>query len=191
MKLVVGLGNPGGQYAGTRHNVGFEVVAELARRWQADPPQRKFQSEVRSALWHEQRVLLVAPQTFMNASGEAIQPLVSFWKIPPEDMCIVCDDMDLPLGLLRWRAGGSSGGQKGLASILGRLGTEKIPRLRLGVGRPEGARDSSSWVLSRFPAQESESAVRMIQRAADSVESWISRGLPDTMNQFNRTDPAS
>ena len=185
MKVVVGLGNPGRQYAGTRHNVGFEVVTELVRRWQAGQPQIKFQSEIHEAVSGNEKVLLVAPQTFMNRSGEAVQQLAGFYKIPAENIAVICDDMNLPSGALRWRGCGSAGGQKGLADIILRLGTDNVPRLRLGIGRPPGQMDAVNWVLSRFSESESSDMELMIQRAADSVAEWVSLGLVSAMNRFN------
>ena len=187
MKLVVGLGNPGSLYTGTRHNVGFDVIAELAQRWQGGKPQLKFQAEIREAIFPSGKVLLVAPMTYMNRSGESVQQIVRFYQVASEDVAVVCDDMNLPLGRLRWRAGGSSGGQKGLADILQRLGTEKVPRLRLGVGRPPGTMDSAAFVLARFRAEDRGEAELMVKLAADSMECWISEGLAVAMNRFNRS----
>ena len=187
MKLVVGLGNPGSQYSGTRHNVGFDVVAELVRRWQAGKSLVKFQAEIWEAFCSTGKVLLVSPLTFMNRSGEAVHQIAGFWQIPAHDIVVACDDINLPLGSLRWRAGGSSGGQKGLADILLRLGTEQISRLRLGVGRPPGQMDAAAWVLARFRSEERVEAELMTRLAADSVETWASEGLVAAMNRFNRT----
>ena len=187
MKLVVGLGNPGSQYTGTRHNVGFDVLAELARRFQPGKPQAKFQSEVQEIFVGGNKALLVAPQTFMNRSGDAVQQWVKFFQVAAEDVVVVCDDMNLPIGKLRWRGSGSSGGQKGLADILKKLGTEVVPRLRIGVGRPPGQMDPADWVLSRFRSEEKSEADIMTKLAADSVELWITDGLVNVMNRFNRS----
>jgi len=187
MKIVVGLGNPGSQYFGTRHNVGFDVIAELAQRWQCGKPQLKFQAEIREAFPSLGKVLLVTPMTYMNRSGESVQQIARFYQIASEDVVVICDDMNLPLGRLRWRAGGSSGGQKGLADILLRLGTEQVPRLRLGVGRPPGSMDAATWVLARFRAEERSEAELMAKLAADSIECWVADGIASTMNRFNRS----
>ncbi len=187
MKLVVGLGNPGSQYSGTRHNVGFDVVAELVRRWQPGKSQVKFQAEIWEAFSSSGKVLLASPMTFMNRSGEAVQQIAGFWQIAADDVVVACDDINLPLGTLRWRAGGSSGGQKGLADILLRLGTEQIPRLRLGVGRPPGQMDAAAWVLARFRSDEREESEMMTKLAADSVETWAAEGLVSAMNRYNGT----
>jgi len=187
MKLVVGLGNPGSQYSGTRHNVGFDVIAELAQRWQCGKPQLKFQAEIREAFPSSGKVLLVAPMAYMNRSGESVQQIARFYQIASEDVVVICDDMNLPLGRLRWRASGSSGGQKGLADILLRLGTDQVPRLRLGVGRPPGSMDAAAWVLARFRAEERSEAELMAKLAADSIECWVAEGIASTMNRFNRS----
>ncbi|MBL8809401.1 MAG: aminoacyl-tRNA hydrolase [Planctomycetaceae bacterium] len=191
MKVVVGLGNPGSQYSGTRHNVGFDVIDELARRWQLAKPQLKFQAELRDGNFGGHKVLLVTPQTFMNRSGESVQQIVRFYQVPTEtlsdSMVVICDDMNLPLGRLRWRASGSSGGQKGLADILLRLGSDQVPRLRLGVGRPPGQMDPAKWVLAKFRSEEQTESELMTKLAADSVELWVKEGIASTMNRFNRS----
>ena len=188
MKLVVGLGNPGIQYEGTRHNAGHEVVVELVRRFSPGKTQTKFSSVVHEVFADSGKVLLVTPTTFMNRSGEAVQQFVHFYQIEPQDVVIVCDDMNLPLGRIRWRAGGSAGGQKGLADIIQRLGTDRVPRLRLGVGRPPGQMDAADFVLSRFRAEQREESGIMTKIAADSVETWISDGLICAMNRYNRSE---
>lgn len=191
MKVVIGLGNPGSQYSGTRHNVGFDVIDELSRRWQLAKPQLKFQAELRDGNFGGHKVLLVTPQTFMNRSGESVQQIVRFYQMPTEslsdNMVVVCDDMNLPLGRLRWRASGSSGGQKGLADILLRLGSDLVPRLRLGVGRPPGQMDPAKWVLAKFRSEEQTESELMTKLASDSVELWVKEGIASTMNRFNRS----
>jgi PTH1 family peptidyl-tRNA hydrolase len=187
MKLVVGLGNPGAQYAGTRHNAGFDVIAELVRRSPPGRSQAKFSSVIWELFAETGKVLLVTPTTFMNRSGEAVQQIARFYQVEPQDVAVVCDDINLPLGRIRWRASGSAGGQKGLADIIQRLGTEKVPRLRLGVGRPPGQLDAADFVLSRFRAEEREESELMTKLAADSVETWMSDGLVSAMNRFNRS----
>ena len=187
MKLVVGLGNPGSQYAGTRHNVGFDAVAELVRRFKPGKAQLKFSSEIWEVFASAGKFLLVTPTTYMNRSGEAVQQIARFYQVLPQDVAVVCDDMNLPLGRIRWRASGSAGGQKGLADIIQRLGTDKIPRLRLGVGRPPGQMDAADFVLSRFRAEEREESDLMTMKAADSIETWIADGVASAMNRFNRS----
>jgi len=185
MKLIVGLGNPGNRYVGTRHNVGFEVIAELARRHAATTPREKFQAEVAEATIADQKVLLLCPLTFMNLSGQAVQPARDFYKVENGDLLVVCDDFALPLGTIRLRAQGSSGGQKGLEDILRRLGTEEVPRLRIGIGPvPEGW-DAANFVLGKFSKEESAEATESMKRAADAVATWVRDGLAKAMNQYN------
>lgn len=186
MKLIVGLGNPGAQYSGTRHNVGFEVIADLTARWQAGKSQMKFQSELWEAYSAGQKLLLVTPLTWMNRSGESVQQIARFFQLPAEDIVVICDDMNLPVGQLRWRASGSAGGQKGLQDILLRLGTEQIPRLRIGVGRPPGQMDATAWVLGRYRPEEKESMGLAVRLAADSVEMFVAEGIVSVMNRYNR-----
>ncbi|MDA1230642.1 MAG: aminoacyl-tRNA hydrolase [Planctomycetota bacterium] len=186
MKLVVGLGNPGAQYSGTRHNAGFDVVLELVRRYQPDKPQSKFSSEIWEIFVGSGKLLLVTPTTYMNRSGEAVQQITRFYQISPQDVAVVCDDINLPMGRIRWRAGGSAGGQKGLADIIQRLGTDQIPRLRMGVGRPPGQMDAADFVLSRFRAEERAESKLMTKIAADSIDTWIADGVSSAMNRFNR-----
>jgi PTH1 family peptidyl-tRNA hydrolase len=170
--------------------VGFDVLAELVCRFQPGKPQIKFQSEVHEVFVGGCKVLLVAPQTFMNRSGIAVQQWAGFFQIDAVDIVVICDDMNLPIGKLRWRGSGSAGGQKGLADILQKLGTEQVPRLRMGVGRPPGQMDPAGWVLSRFRSEEKSDAELMTKLAADSVEMWIKDGLVNVMNRYNRSsDP--
>ncbi len=190
MKVVTGLGNPGRKYQNTRHNVGFEVVAELARRWQASGPQIRFDAEISDAVISGVRTLLVAPQTFMNLSGRAVGQVRDFYKLEPEHIAVVCDDLNLPTGRLRWRAGGSHGGQKGLLDIERHLGTRTFPRLRIGIGRPPGRQDPADYVLGRFTRDEREIIDIAVQRAADSLEVWLQDGTSAAMNRYN-SDPES
>lgn len=186
MKVVVGLGNPGKKYENTRHNVGFDVVAELARRWNADRPQIRFDAEICQIVISGTKTLLVAPQTFMNLSGRAVGKLCDFYKLDPEVFAVVCDDLNLPTGRLRWRAQGSAGGQKGLLDITRHLGTQNIARLRIGIGRPPGRQDPADYVLGRFGKAEREEIDIAIAHAADSLELWVSDGVTAAMNKYNR-----
>lgn len=190
MNLIVGLGNPGAQYSGTRHNIGFEVIAELSARWQVGRSQVKFQAEFWDALRAGQRVLLATPLTFMNRSGEAVQQLSRFFQILPEQIVVICDDMNLPCGQLRWRSGGSAGGQKGLQDILQRLGTDQVPRLRMGIGRPPGQMDATAWVLGRYRPDEKEVMAGAVLQAADSIEMFLAEGIVSVMNRYNRASAA-
>lgn len=191
MKLVVGLGNPGQQYSETRHNVGYDVTSELALRWNAPRAQVKFQAEIQESFQQAAKVLLVRPLTYMNNSGQSIVQIVRYFQVAPDDVLVICDDMNLPLGKLRWRASGSAGGQKGLADILQKLATENVPRLRLGIGRPPGQQDPAAFVLQRFRSTEQDIAEIMLKKAADSVEFWLSTGIASVMNRYNRDDSAA
>ena len=190
MKAIVGLGNPGAQYKGTRHNVGFAVLDELARRASVE-----FESAPADALmarWRrtDEPVLLVKPLTYMNLSGQAVGELSRYFKIEPVDLLIVVDEVQLPLGKLRARARGSAGGHNGLKSVIAHLG-DNYGRLRLGVGRGDSRRDLADHVLARFDQDEAADAERMISRAADAAETFITSGIAAVMNQFNGGDPAT
>jgi len=185
MRLIVGLGNPGNKYTGTRHNVGFEVLNELARRWSAGRPKTRFEAELREAAVAGEKSLLVAPQTFMNLSGRAVQQVVKFYQEPLENVLVVCDDLNLKLGQTRMRATGSAGGQKGLSSIVLMLGSEDVPRLRIGIDRNPPEMDSADYVLSRFRKDELPIIDQAVLRAANGVETWIREGIDAAMNQIN------
>lgn len=186
MKIVVGLGNPGQKYAGTRHNIGFEVLGELARRWQGGKSRTRFDAELFEIICRREKVLLVAPQTFMNLSGRCVQPILKFYHASLDDVLVVCDDMNLPTGQLRLRAAGTAGGQKGLADIIKMMGSDAIPRLRFGVGRPPGQMDAADYVLGQFRRDEQEVIDVALQQAADAVETWVNDGLTSAMNRFNQ-----
>ena len=190
MKLVAGLGNPEDGYRGTRHNVGFEVINELARRHQLTfeaSPVKAMQSRWRT---DGDVVLLAKPLTFMNLSGEAVAGLSRYYKIDLGDVLVVCDDVNLPLGRLRARATGSEGGHNGLRSIAELLGTTDYARLRVGVGRGDARRDLADHVLARFAPDEKAGIEGAIARSADAVETWIHHGLAQMMNTFNRPPEA-
>ena len=187
MRLVIGLGNPGSKYAGTRHNVGFDAVSELAKRFDAGRPQTKFRASVQDVMIHGEKVLLVAPLTYMNQSGEAVWQFVNFYQPDSTEIVVVCDDMNLPCGRIRWRASGSAGGQKGLQDIIQRLGHQEFPRLRIGIGRPPGRMDATTWVLNRFRENEQEAVAIAVAQAGDSIEKWCAEGIERTMNEFNRS----
>jgi PTH1 family peptidyl-tRNA hydrolase len=185
MKLIVGLGNPGGKYKDTRHNVGFEVAAVLAQRHATSSPREKFQGETVEATIAGQKVLLLTPLTYMNVSGSSVLAARDFYKIENSDILIVCDDFALPLAKLRLRPKGSSGGQNGLKDILRRLGTEEIPRLRIGIGIPPAGRSAANYVLTRFTKEEQPEIAAAIQRAADASAVWVESGMATAMNKFN------
>ena len=185
MKLVVGLGNPERRYQGTRHNVGFAVLRELAGRLGPVTAKSKFHADVVETELGGQRALLLSPLTYMNRSGISVQEAKSFFKIADEDLLVVCDDLNLPVGKLRFRARGSSGGQKGLEDIIRRLGTEEFARLRIGIGAPPPQWDWADYVLSKFTKEEVPEIEQAICAAADAVALWARQGLQTCMNQYN------
>ena len=177
MKLVVGLGNPGRRYQGTRHNVGYAVLAELARKCGAVLPARaQFQGEVVEAELGGEKALLLSPTTFMNRSGGSVREAMSFYKLPHQDLLVLCDDLNLPAGKLRFRTKGSSGGQKGLDDIIGKLGTEDFARLRVGIGAAPENWDWADYVLSKFTPEELPEIERAVKLAADAVVAWARQG---------------
>ncbi|MBX7074438.1 MAG: aminoacyl-tRNA hydrolase [Pirellulales bacterium] len=184
MKLIVGLGNPGRRYDGTRHNIGFEALAELGRRHQATGGRLAFQGETREATIAGTRCLLLTPHTYMNRSGQSVGDARDFYKIENESILVACDDFNLPLGKLRMRTKGSAGGQKGLDDVIRRLGDD-FSRLRLGVGSPPAGWDAADFVLSKFTKEEQGEVGILVQRAADAIEKWLSDGPAAAMNQFN------
>ena len=187
MKVIAGLGNPGPEYADTPHNVGFDVVALLAERLAAEwRRSTRFQARLARVDRGSDTWLFVQPQTFMNLSGTSVAPLLRYHNGVPEDLVIVLDDADLPLGRVRIRANGGSGGHRGLASVIEALGTESFARVRLGVGR-ELAADGGlvDHVLGRFDPARRQTAQRMVALAADAVECLVTKGLAEAMNRFN------
>jgi PTH1 family peptidyl-tRNA hydrolase len=188
MKAVIGLGNPGADYEGTRHNVGFDVIDELVRR--SGVRLRKWKSAGDLAIAGSGGVVLAKPLMFMNASGEAVGRIGAFYKIDPGDLLVVVDEVHLPLGRLRLRPSGSAGGHNGLKSVIEHVG-DGFPRLRIGVGRGDPQWDLSDHVLSRFRADERDVIERAIERAADAAEAFVAEGIGTAMNKFNaREDEA-
>ena len=183
--LIVGLGNPGRKYARHRHNVGFVAVSRLAKRHGLAFKRQKGKAKVAEGTIAGQRVTLAKPQTFMNLSGESVARLVRFFKIPPQRVLVVYDDLDLPLARLRLRPGGGSGGHKGLKSIIERLGTQDFPRLRLGIGRPLHG-DPVDYVLQDFSAEERIEFERVLDRAVEAIEYWLIHGIDAAMNVSNQ-----
>jgi peptidyl-tRNA hydrolase, PTH1 family len=190
MKLVVGLGNPGPNYEGTRHNIGYAVVDYLSAAPGVGRWRRRFESQVAEAVEGSEPVLLMKPETFMNLSGRAVREAADFYKLGPADLLIVCDDIALPVGKLRARARGSHGGQKGLLSVQESLGTQEYSRLRIGVGSPGEHWDAADYVLSRFKSAERKVVEDAIAQAAQAVLVWVREGIDACMNRFN-ADPQS
>ncbi len=184
MLLIAGLGNPGREYAGTRHNVGFMFIERLAERHCI-----RFSMRSLDAVWGRghlsgEPVVLIAPQTYMNLSGRAVAAFSRKFSIPAGNVVVAYDDCDLPLGTLRIKPGGGSGGHRGLASVIEHLGTKEFPRIRLGIGRPSGG-DLTSHVLGPFGPSEREALEDMLERAVDSLDVLVEEGIESAMNRFN------
>jgi PTH1 family peptidyl-tRNA hydrolase len=184
--LIVGLGNPGAEYAKTRHNAGFMLADLLAKRWQAGwNNEKKFQSRIAKAERNGKRLVLCEPQTFMNLSGAAVGALVKFHQIALGNLLVAVDDADLPLGEIRLRPSGSSGGHHGLESIEQHLASREYARLRIGIGRKDSRREISGHVLGKLGATELALMEKVLDRATAQVECWLAHGLPKAMSQFN------
>lgn len=188
-KLVVGLGNPGSKYENTRHNIGFNLVDRLAQAPPGATFSRRFDGLLGETEIDFRRVLLLKPQTFMNLSGRSVRQVVQFYKIDPADILVVCDDLSLPLGKLRIRPSGSDGGQKGLRDIGQQLGTQDIPRLRIGIG-DRGPIDATDFVLTHFRAAERPAIEDALITAAQAVAVWVTQGVDAAMNRFNGPAPS-
>ena len=184
-RLIVGLGNPGRKYAATRHNMGYEVLEELGRRHGITPTKARFKGITGEGTIAGQRVVLLQPHTYMNLSGDSVAMALRYLKVPLEDVLIICDDVHLDPGHLRLRRRGSDGGHNGLASIIARLGSEEVPRLRVGVGEPPPGLDQVRYVLMKFRRAELPSVQEAVSRAADCVEAWLEGGIEQAMNRFN------
>ena len=184
MKLIVGLGNPGRAYQGTRHNVGFEVLGSVAERLSAQVPRGKFAGELSEARYASERVYLLAPLTFMNRSGQSVVQARDFYGIPNSDLLVICDDFQLPVGKIRFRSQGSSGGQKGLQDVLQHCGQD-FARLRIGIGPVPPRQEVVDYVLGRFSATERLEMDEVVNRATGGVVDWIIQGTEHCMNQYN------
>ncbi|HUG16024.1 MAG TPA: aminoacyl-tRNA hydrolase [Thermomicrobiales bacterium] len=183
--LVVGLGNPGRRYQGTRHNVGFAAIDRVYARLPRGSSRRRFQAEYVETTHAGRRILLVKPETFMNDSGIALGQIARWHNVPPDNILLVYDELDLPLGTIRLRPGGSAGGHNGVASIISHLRTHEIPRLRIGIGRPQSGA-TISYVLANFSEPERRQLPDVLERAADAALAWIEKGTILAMNEHNR-----
>ncbi|MFS8513121.1 MAG: aminoacyl-tRNA hydrolase [Planifilum fulgidum] len=186
MKLIVGLGNPGEKYAATRHNVGFWVIDRLAERWQIPVRQNRWKGLAGSGLVMGERVVLLKPMTYMNLSGESVRPALDWLKCDIEEMAVICDDLDLPPGQLRLRKKGSSGGHRGLQSLIDHLGTNGFKRIRIGIGRPAGRMPVADYVVSPFTREELPLIEEAVERAAEAIHQWVVSTFDEAMNRFNR-----
>lgn len=178
MRVVVGLGNPGPEYQKTRHNIGFWVIELLAERWSVKLSRRAFRSLMGEASWRGEKVLLIQPQTYMNLSGQAVAQIYNFYHLACENLIVVHDDLDLPLGRLRIkRGGGGAGGNRGISSIINSLGSRDFIRLKIGIGRPPGRQDPAHFVLQPFTLQEEAFILPAVDRAANAVETILLEGV--------------
>lgn len=185
MKAIIGLGNPGMKYAGTRHNIGFDAVTAIADKYNLSINNKKFKGVYADGHIAGEKVLLVQPQTFMNLSGECVREVADFYKLNPDEIIIICDDINLDVGRLRIRKKGSAGGHNGLKNIIAHLGTEEFPRIRVGVGEKTEGWDLADYVLARFD-KESEPVIReALANVVGAVETWLSEGIDAAMNRFN------
>ena len=183
--LLIGLGNPGREYANTRHNFGFMLIDRIAVRLNARGMKVQSKAIVMNSAYEERKLILAKPQTFMNLSGQSVQGLVHFYKLPLSNVMILSDDLDLPFGTIRIRASGGPGGQRGLSSILERLGTKEVPRMRLGIGRPPGRMEPANYVLQNFSKDDMQEISELLDRAADATLEFVVNGLNAAMNKFN------
>ena len=183
--LLIGLGNPGREYRDSRHNAGFMLIDRLAVRLNARGMKVQSKAIVTSAEYEGRKLILAKPQTYMNLSGQSAQGLLNFYKLPMENMLVAHDDLDLPFGTIRIRPKGGPGGQGGMASTIGQLGTKDFPRLRIGIGRPPGRMDPSAYVLQNFSREEMKALSAIIDRAADAALEFVINGLNAAMNKYN------
>jgi PTH1 family peptidyl-tRNA hydrolase len=183
--LLIGLGNPGREYRDNRHNFGFMLIDRLIVRLNGRGMKMQSKAIVTTATYEDRKVILAKPQTYMNLSGQSIQGLAHFYKLPLENVLVAYDDLDLPFGTIRLRPGGGAGGQKGFASAIEELGTKDVARLRLGIGRPPGRMDPAAYVLKDFSREEMKFLSEIIDRAADAALTFVVDGLNKAMNKYN------
>ena len=186
--LIIGLGNPGRAYRQSRHNIGFMLVDRLAVRLNVSLNRLQSRALVGTTVYNDQRIILAKPQTFMNLSGQPVSSLLRFYKLPLEHLLVAHDDLDLPFGALRLRPGGGSAGQKGMTSIIGRLGTQDFPRLRLGIGRPPGRMDAVDYVLEDFLTDDMPVLSDILESAADAALTFVVEGLEQAMTRYNNRE---
>ncbi len=183
--LIAGLGNPGRKYVDNRHNVGFRCVEQLAASHGFSFNKRQKKARLALGTVNDFSLILVKPRTFMNKSGQAVAPLVQFYKVPLERLLLIYDDLDLPLGAIRLRPSGGSGGHRGVRSVIRQLGSREFVRLRIGIGRPPGRMDPADYVLQDFSASEEEVLIQVLDLALDVIETWLVEGIETAMSQYN------
>ena len=185
MKIIAGLGNPGREYENTKHNVGFMTVDILAERLGINIGKQKFKALIGEGRIGTEKVILVKPQTYMNLSGESIREIVAFYKIEPEDLMVIYDDIDIPAGTLRIRGKGSAGTHNGMRSVVYQLQDDSFPRIRVGIGGEKGGRNLVAYVISGFPEEDREKMREAILKAADAAECFVTEGISAAMNRYN------
>lgn len=187
MKMIVGLGNPGTKYTATKHNIGFITIDELAERQQAVFKNSQFEAAIAEFFIGTEKIMLVKPLTFMNESGRSIGPLMTYYGVDTSDLLVIYDDLDLAVGKIRLREKGSAGGHNGIKSLIAHLGTNVFPRIKVGIGRPQGKQTVIDYVLSTFPKSQQEEIVYAVKTAADAaIYACEGHTFSDTMNQFNK-----
>ncbi|WP_059174197.1 aminoacyl-tRNA hydrolase [Bacillus sp. FJAT-27445] len=186
MKMIVGLGNPGRQYAGTRHNIGFEVIERLAGRLGIPLDQAKHKGLIGMGHCQGEKVILLMPLTYMNLSGESIRSAMDFYKIETEDLLVIYDDLDLPTGKIRLRQKGSPGGHNGIKSAIAHLGTAEFNRIRIGISRPPAGMAVPDYVLARFRKEEEPLIEEAVEKSSEACEAWLSKPFLQVMNEFNQ-----
>jgi PTH1 family peptidyl-tRNA hydrolase len=189
--LIVGLGNPGREYAHNRHNVGFDCIDLLAERYHISLDKRQHKAKLGMGQVAGSPAILAKPQTYVNSSGEAVGPIARYYKIPPRDVLVIYDDLDLPQGTIRVRPSGSSGGHNGIRSIIDQLGTQGFPRIRVGIGRPPGRMEPKDYVLQDFYPSEREVMTDVYERVIGAVETFVQEGVRETMNLYNAPPDAA
>lgn len=185
--VFTGLGNPGREYENTRHNIGFSVIQRLAQRWEIDVARYRFKSLTGDGIVMGKKVALVMPQTFMNRSGLAVGSFLNFYKVEQDHLLVINDDLDLPFGSIRLRKSGGSAGQKGMQSIINRLGNSEFPRLRVGIGRPPGRMDPVDYVLKKFKPADEILLNQVLDSCADAIETYLGQGIEKAMTLFNHS----
>lgn len=185
MKIIVGLGNPGKQYAATRHNIGFHVIDELAKRLNIPLTQSKFNGMYGISHIGTEKVMLLKPLTYMNLSGECIVQMMDYFEVEPDEIVVIYDDLDLKVGKLRLRQKGSAGGHNGIKSLIQHLGTQEFNRIRIGIDRPTNGMKVPDYVLSRFTEEEKEDVVDAVKKSAVASEAWLSKSFLEVMNIYN------
>lgn len=185
MYIIVGLGNPEEDYARTRHNMGFEVINEIAEKYQFTVDKKKFKGLCQMVTIEGQKVLLLKPQTYMNLSGESIREAMDYYKVDPKEILVIYDDMDLETGIIKIRKKGGAGSHNGMKSVVKQLGTEEFPRIRIGIGKPEGPYDKINYVIGHIPDKEYEVLQQGIKQAAKGVVAILTQGIDVAMNKYN------